>query len=146
MRLLLLLLFGLLAAPALAQHTASDDPEVPAIEAAIGRYFQGHATGQGAHFERAFHPVAHLFWVRDGVFRQRTGEAYIAGAPGTPPADEADRKRRIDWIDRTGDAAVVKVVLDYPRATFVDYMSMLKIDGTWQIVNKTFQILPASAP
>ena len=146
MRLPLLLLASLLTVPVLAQHTAPDDPEAPAIRAAIGHYFEGHATGDGAHFEQAFHPVANLYWVRDGALQQRTGKAYIAGTPGTPPADEADRKRRIDWIDRTGDAAVVKVVLDYPRATFVDYMSMLKVDGTWRIVNKTFQILPASSP
>jgi hypothetical protein len=29
-------------------------------------------------------------------------------------------------------------VLDYPQVKFTDYMSLLKIDGEWRIVNKTF--------
>ncbi|HYP02166.1 MAG TPA: nuclear transport factor 2 family protein [Pyrinomonadaceae bacterium] len=52
--------------------------------------------------------------------------------------DEAQRKRSIESIDITGNAAVVKVLLDYPSARLTEYMSMLKIDGEWKIVNKTF--------
>jgi hypothetical protein len=32
----------------------------------------------------------------------------------------------------------VKLTLDYPKVVFTDYMSMLKVDGRWVIVNKTF--------
>ena len=49
-------------------------------------------------------------------------------------------------IDVTGNAAVVKVVLDYPQTRFTDYMSMLKINGEWKIVNKTFYAQPKTAP
>ena len=35
-------------------------------------------------------------------------------------------------VDVTGDAAVAKVVLDYPSARFTDYMSLLKIGGEWR--------------
>ena len=43
-------------------------------------------------------------------------------------------------IDITGDAAVVKLVLDYPSAYITDYMTLLKIDGRWWIVNKAFTV------
>jgi hypothetical protein len=33
---------------------------------------------------------------------------------------------------------VGKVVLDYPTVKFADYMSLLKINGEWKIVNKAF--------
>jgi hypothetical protein len=59
-------------------------------------------------------------------------------AKGTPAADEAQRKRRVDFIDITGDAAVAKLTLDYPEVTFTDYLLLLKVDGEWKIVNKTF--------
>ncbi|HEY1404671.1 MAG TPA: nuclear transport factor 2 family protein [Pyrinomonadaceae bacterium] len=119
--------------PARAQNA-----EEAAVRQAIEHYFRGHATGDGQHFQKVFHPEAKLFWMRDGKFAQRTSAEYIAGAPGKPAPDEAQRKRSIESIDITGNAAVVKVLLDYPSARLTDYMSMLKVDGEWKIVNKTF--------
>jgi hypothetical protein len=42
----------------------------------------------------------------------------------------------------------VKVELRYPDVAFVDYLSLLKIDGRWQIVNKIFHrgAPPAAVP
>lgn len=119
-------------------RASAQNAEEAAVRQAIEHYFRGHATGEGQHFQKVFHPEAKLFWVRDGKFSQRTSAEYIAGASGKPPADEAQRKRKIESVDVTGNAAVVKVLLDYPNARFTDYMSMLKIDGEWKIVNKTF--------
>lgn len=54
--------------------------------------------------------------------------------------------RKILQLDHAGDAAMVKVELRYPAVTFIDYLSLLKIDGRWQIVNKIFhRRLPAPA-
>ncbi|MCA1557364.1 MAG: nuclear transport factor 2 family protein [Acidobacteria bacterium] len=116
----------------------AESAEEAGVRAAIDNYFRGHATGDGEYFKRAFHPDAKLFWIRDGKLTTRTSAEYIAGASGKAPADEAQRKRRIESIDITGNAALVKVTLDYPAVRFTDYMSMLKIDGEWKIVNKTF--------
>jgi hypothetical protein len=128
-----LTLLLLLCAPAPAQES-----EEAAVRAAIEHYFQGHATGQGEHFRKVFHPDAKLFFIRDGKLTQWTSEEYISRAAGKPAPDEAQRKRKIDSIDITGDSAFVKLTLDYPSVVFTDYMSMLKIDGRWMIVNKTF--------
>lgn len=127
----------------LLSSSAAQDAENAAIRAAIENYFQGHATGQGEHFAKVFHPESRLFFLRDGQLATRTSAEYIAGASGKAPADEPQRKRRILNIDRTGDAAVVKLELDYPDALLTDYMSMLKINGQWKIVNKTFVRQPA---
>jgi len=123
----------LLAATAHAQ-----DSEEAGIRAALEHYLQGHATGDGTHFQAAFHPVANLYWVAGDTLAQRTSEAYIAGAPGRPAPDEAQRKRRIVSIDFAGTAAMAKIELDYPSVRFIDYMQLLKIDGEWKIVNKIF--------
>ena len=119
--------------PARAQNA-----EDAAVRQAIEHYFRGHATGQGEHFRKVFHPDAKLFAVRDGKYWQLTSEEYIARAPGKPAADEAQRKRNIESVDISGNAAIAKIVLDYPQVRFTDYMSLLKIDGEWRIVNKTF--------
>ena len=130
------LLAVVVVAAAWQQKPSAEDA---AIRAAIDNYFKGHATGDGSNFAKVFHPDSKLFWVgADGALMQRTSADYIKGASGKPPADEAQRKRRIASIDVTGNAAMVKVVLDYPATTFTDYMSMLKIAGEWKIVNKTY--------
>ena len=136
----IILSVALLAAASLAvlPFARAQNAEEAAVRAAIEHYFRAHATGLGEHHRKVFHPEAKLFFVNDGKFTQRTSEEYIAGSPGKPAADEAQRKRTIELIDITGDAAVAKLVLDYPNAKLTDYMSLLKIDGEWKIVNKTF--------
>ncbi|MFP5245193.1 MAG: nuclear transport factor 2 family protein [Thermoanaerobaculia bacterium] len=137
MRNLVLLL--LLATPLfVSAQTPSAGTEDAAVRAAIDHYMQGHATGDGAHFRKVFHPDSKLFFIRDGKLTSWTSEEYISRAKGTPAPDEPQRKRSIEWIDVTGDAATAKLRLDYPDVTFTDYMSLLKIDGEWKIVNKTF--------
>lgn len=127
------------AAGATAQAQTSEEA---GVREAIEHYFQGHATGVGDHFRKAFHPDAKLFFIRDGKFSTWTLDEYVSRASGKPAADEAERKRSIANIDISGNAAVVKVLLDYPSVRFVDYMSMLKVDGQWKIVNKTFYAEP----
>jgi hypothetical protein len=112
------------------------------VRAAIDHYLQGHATGDGAHFRLVFHPDSKLYFNREGKFTTRTAEEYISGAAGKPAADEAQRKRRIVSVDVTGDAAQAKVELDYPTALVTDYFNLLKVDGKWMIVNKTFHANP----
>ena len=118
----------------------AQDTDELAVRETIENYFRGHATGNGEYFKKAFHPEARLFWIRDGQVALRTSADYINGASGKPAPDEAKRKRRIESIDITGNAAIVKVALDYPEAHIIDYMSMLKVDGGWKIVNKTFHV------
>lgn len=127
-----------------AASAQTGDPEESAIRAALDNYLQGHATGDGAFHARVFHPQAQLFWMRDDTLNTRTSADYIAGASGQPAEDEGERRREITLVDRTGDAAVAKIVLDYPNALITDYMALLKVDGTWQIVNKIFYAEPRS--
>jgi len=129
--LLAVLNLAVLAAPA---------SEEEAVRAAAEHYLKGHATGDPEEFRKAFHPELKMFWVKDGALLQRTSAEYIAGASGKPADDEASRKRRIASVDVTGDAAVAKVELDYPKAFITDYLSMLKVNGEWKVVNKIFTV------
>ena len=119
--------------------------DMEAIRATIQHYFNGHATGDKDEFRKAFHPEAKLFWIKDGAFTQRPSQEWIDGMKGGAPVDEAKRKRSIESIDIAGHAAVVRIRLDYPAADIVDFMSMLKIEGEWKIVNKIFHTSPKVA-
>ena len=139
---LALVLVAVASLPAAAQSAADE----AAVRAAVDAYLHAHATGSAERLRPVFHPVANLFFVRADTLAQRSGAAYLDGFDGTPAADEAQRKRSIEMIDITGNAAVAKVVLDYPQARFTDYMSLLKVDGEWKIVNKTFVAEPKAKP
>jgi len=117
---------------------AATDAEYQAVAATVKLYFQGHATGNGDFFRKAFHADAKLFWVKDGAIAERTSAEFAAGASGKPADDEAKRVRKIAMIDIADDAAIAKVELDYPDVSFVDYLSLLKLDGKWVVVNKIF--------
>jgi hypothetical protein len=127
-------------------QTAAQSAEREAVKVPLNNYLQAHATGKAEFVRKAFHPDAKLFWYRDGKVMTRTAEEFASGFSGTPAPDEAQRKRNIDTIDISGNAAIAKITLDYPAVTFTDYMSLLKIDGEWKIVNKTFYAEPKSAP
>jgi hypothetical protein len=87
--------------------------------------------------KKAFHTEGNMIFVRDGKYMTRSFADYIKGFTGTPAADEKDRKRSIEAIDVVGNAAVAKVILDYPTVKFTDYFTLLKIDGEWKIINKS---------
>jgi hypothetical protein len=127
-----MLLLG--GAPLASQQSADE----AGVRAALNHYIQGHATGDGSHMRIAFHPNANLYFIRDGKYVERTSADYAAGFSGRPPADEAQRKRRIESVDIAGTAAQAKIVLEYPGVTFTDFMTLLKIDGEWKIVAKVF--------
>lgn len=125
-----------------ASFAFAQNAEEAAARKPLENYLKGHATGDSAYFKAAFHPEAKLFWIREGKLTQRTSAQYISGATGKPAEDEAQRKRHIASLDLTGNSAVAKIVLDYPNALITDYMSLLKVDGEWKIMNKIFYVEP----
>jgi hypothetical protein len=67
-------------------------------------------------------------------------EEFLGFVKGTPaPADSGEAyDMKIVSIDQTGDEAMAKVADLYLGFRFTDYLSLLKVDGNWVIVNKTF--------
>ncbi len=122
--------------------TQNDKAEEAAARIPLENYLQGHATGKGEFHQQAFHPESRLLFVRDGKFSQRSSAEYIKGSSGRAADDETKRRRWIETVDVSGSAAVGKIILDYPNAYFVDYFALLKIDGEWKIVNKSFHVQP----
>lgn len=139
-RLLVAALIVFAPEPAAAQAPSADDEA--AVRATLQHYLNGHATGNPDEFRKAFHPDARMTFVRDGKLVITPISEYIARASGKPAADEAQRKRRITSIEVIGTAAVGRIELDYPSAFLVDYMTLLKDDGRWVIIAKSFNSAP----
>lgn len=124
---------------------SAQDAEKEAVRVPLENYLKGHATGDGEYMKKAFHTEGNMIFIREGKYTTRSFADYIAGFTGKPPADEAKRKRWIESVEVSGNAAVGKIILDYPTVKFVDYMTLLKISGEWKIVNKSFYAEPKAA-
>ena len=138
MRYLITLLALMLPVCAGAQTPADD----AAVRAVIQQYFKGHATGSPQEMGKAFHKTAHVEGNRDGTFVSWTAEQYASNFTGQPAPDEASRKRTIDRVDISGDAAMVKATLVHGATTFTDYFVLLKINNEWKIANKVYTRRP----
>jgi len=134
--------FAIFLLIASALPAAAQAAEQAAVRIPLENYIKGHATGDGEYMKKAFHTDGQLIFIRDGKYTTRSFADYIAGFTGKPAADEAERKRSIESIDVVGNAASAKIVLDYPTAKLTDYMSLLKINDEWKIVNKIFTSEP----
>ena len=127
----------------LAGMTASaQQSEEAGVRAAINQYFKGHATGSGDEMRKAFLPSAHIEGIRNGTFTSWTAEEYSARFSGKPAADEAARKRTVDTVNVSGDAAMVRATLIHGPTTFTDYFVLLKSGGEWKIANKVYSSRP----
>ena len=139
---LLAVMLGVFGVVRSSIQSAPNQADAAAARVPLENYIQGHATGNGDFMRKAFHPDAKVVSFREGKMNSMTAEEFASRFNGKPAADEAQRKRRIESVEITGNAGVAKIVLDYPTVTFTDYMSLLKVDDEWKIVNKVFYAEP----
>lgn len=133
------------ALPLMSLNAAAQDADTAAARVPLETYLKAQATGDGDYIRKAFHPDARIVWARDGKLTNLSTEEFAKRFNGKPADDEAKRTRRIDQFEVVGTAAFGKIVLDYPTVTFTDYMQLLKIDGEWKIISKSFNVLPKVA-
>jgi hypothetical protein len=125
---------------------SSATAERPAIEETISHYFRAGDTNSSSELRQAFHPAAMMFFVRDGALTGVSQPEWWARIDAAKEPVKA-LSRRIPVIDVAGDAAVAKVLSEYPTHRFEDYMSLVRVGGRWRIVGKIFhRTTPANAP
>lgn len=113
----------------------------------IVRVVRLYTDGFGAHrpemFEEAFHPSARIYWTdADGEFRENLiiDPAHDPDDPGNWSNLDWRVSARIISVIQAGDVANVVLgfdVNDDPELSWVDIHSLLRINGTWKIMNKT---------
>lgn len=128
----------------LGYKVAADEKEL--VKVPLDNYLQGQSTGNPEFMRKAFHTDAKIMSFRDGKVMSLSVEEFAGRFNGKQAEDEAQRKRWIESIDVSGNAASAKIVLDYPNVKLTDYMNLLKIDGEWKIVNKSFSAEPKQKP
>lgn len=115
--------------------------EISAIEAAVQIYFDGLYEGDAAKLATVFNPAASLFMEKDGQLVALPVPEWLERvANRASPISRKDvRRDKILLIDVIGDVnALVKVSCMFAPHTYNDHLSMIKFDGRWQIVAKSY--------
>lgn len=108
-----------------------------AIAKTVNYYLEGGTQGDFDMLKKAFHPEARMRYVSKGEFTDVNVLEFF-GSRMKPGGNPQNRETRIANIDLAGHAATARLEIVYPTFKFIDYMTLLKIDGEWLIVNKSF--------
>ena len=111
------------------------------IVSALELFFDGFFEGDVEKLNRIFHPNCHLYSAADGpLIDDDMATVYDHVLNRHSPANRNQpRYDRIISIDiSASETALAKVQIAFGDRFFTDYLSLLKIDGRWQIISKTF--------
>jgi hypothetical protein len=111
--------------------------EIQQITETLTDYIEGTANGEPERLRRAFHPDFNLYTVTlTDSLMIRSGEKYISGIK---TGEKSNRIGRIISIDYDKDAAIAKAEIVVPNwRIFTDYFLLLKYQGSWKIVQKSY--------
>jgi hypothetical protein len=125
----------------LIAQSAEDTSEYPSIRATLMDYIEGTGKGEPERLHRAFHPDFNLYAVtQEDSLLIRDGEKYIADVK---PGVVTKRIGKILAIDYVNNAAMAKVEIAIPDwRIFTDYFLLLKYEGSWKIVHKSYTWVP----
>lgn len=112
----------------------SDD--LKAVRATLTDYIEGTAKGQPARIKRAFTETAALYAVNPDGSQKRIPIAEYIGY--FKEGQARDRKGKIVSVDIVNDAANAKVEILSGSWKYTDYMLLLKLNGSWKIINKSY--------
>ena len=123
----------------------SDDIlDIQRIRQTVQLYFEGMYHSDVDKLRKAFHPAAVLMGYYSGALAHIPLENWlemVAARPAPAQNGEAYNMRLVS-LDLTENAAAVKVKDWYLGLWFTDYLSLLKIEDKWVIVNKIFHHEP----
>lgn len=115
--------------------------ERAAIEGVLQDYFDGLHHGDTARLARVFHPRALYATATGGSLTALSMDAYFPVVDRRPsPASRGEARRdRIVSIEFTGPVtALARVECQVLPRRFADLLTLVKLDGRWQVIAKVF--------
>ena len=115
--------------------------ERKAIEEAVQTYLDGLYEGDAEKLASIFHPTSALTGDIDGKLTIVPRDQWLQVVRNRPSPKSQNQPRydEILQIDIAGPTtAFVKVKCAIPPRFFTDYLSLLKLDGRWQVAQKIY--------
>ena len=118
------------------------------IRDTIQVYFDSMYESNPGKVLDAFHPNARITgYIDDELHEMSTEEFAEFVGEQQPSAREKGEMLRTDIlsVEEAGNTAIAQVRDDYLGLTFLDYLSLLKVDDRWCIYNKLFHVEGSAA-
>jgi Putative lumazine-binding len=118
------------------------------IRKVLELYFDALCFCDTDRLQQAFHPKAIYATADETPLLYRTMEAYVPviAARASPASRSEPRRDAIDAIDLAGEnTAFARVRCSIGARDFVDFLTLVRTDGTWRIIAKVFQIIERDA-
>jgi len=114
--------------------------ELNVILETVKVYYDGHHYGDLEKLEQAFHPNCYIVGHFDGALEYLVRDEYLEWVKEQKAPAEIGEAYALDVvsIDLAGTAATVKIVDGYLGYRYTEYLSTIKIDDQWVIVNKAY--------
>jgi len=112
-----------------------------AIAAAVQIYLDGLYEGDAAKLASVFHPTSALTYENEGKLAVLPRDQWLelVRSRPSPKARGLGRYDEILQIDQASPTmAFVKLKCAIPPRFFTDYLSLLKVDGHWQVAQKVY--------
>jgi hypothetical protein len=122
------------------QNNKAESANIIEVMAPVKRYIQAYKTGDSEHLAAVFHNEAKIMSSTKDQFKALTLKRFIESFNHLNAKGEVMFSNTIQSVDATGNVAVAKVIFNYPSSTITDYLSLIRIDGAWKVVNKAFDI------
>jgi hypothetical protein len=114
------------------------------IEVVLRDYFDALHFCDVAKLQSVFHPKAIYATADEVPLLHRTMAEYmpIVAARQSPALRSESRKDHIDMIELAGEnTAMARVRCSIGARDFVDFLTLVRSDGQWQIMSKVFHIV-----
>lgn len=130
------------------EQAATTIDDYDAITSVVQLYIDGSGAGNAEKLRAAFHPDARMFGQELGKRYDVPIEELFKFVASGPMDTDGRYRGRVTWVTQVGDSAVAAVVLEgcWGTVTYHDHLSLVKIDGSWKIVNKIFALTAGTPP
>lgn len=122
-------------------HEPADRPAMAPVEATLQLYFDGLYHSDAERLARAFHRQAVYASATGGVLVRMTMAEYfpMVDARPSPASRDEPRTDRVVSIEFAGPVtAIARVECSIGSKHFVDLLTLVHVDGRWQIIAKVF--------
>ena len=118
-------------------NNTTNDNEM--IEKTVQFYIDGAKSGKGDDMKPAFHKDATIFgYIGDDLFAGPIQKLFDWNDENGPATELETRMASIDVV---GTVATVRLESDnWTGHKFTDFFTLLKVEGTWKIMNKVFHL------
>ncbi|MDN3204878.1 nuclear transport factor 2 family protein [Algoriphagus sediminis] len=117
---------------------SQESKEKEQIAATVQLYFDGMMERDRAKLDKAFASEARLIGFRKDQYTVTEYEDWASGTASGEPRDISKYKNNLVVIHVNGTTAVAETELFWPGIYYYDYLTLLKIDGAWKIVHKSW--------